>query len=44
MIVFKETLVPSNHNEAVNLKMSTSIHITNEVHQRIDYLAKASSV
>jgi hypothetical protein len=40
MIVFKETLVLSNHNEAVDLKTSTSIPITNEVHQWIDYLEK----
>jgi hypothetical protein len=40
MIVFKETLVPSNHYEVVDLKHSKSICITNEVHQQIDYLAK----
>jgi hypothetical protein len=32
MIVFKESLVPSNHDEAVDLKKSTSISIINEVH------------
>jgi hypothetical protein len=39
-ILFKETLLPPSHDESVGLKRSASICITNEVHQRIDYLAK----
>jgi hypothetical protein len=39
-ILFKETLLPPSHDESVGLKRSASIRITNEVHQRIDYLAK----
>jgi hypothetical protein len=39
-ILFKETLLPPSHDEAVGLKRSQSICITNEVHQRIDFLVK----
>ncbi len=40
MIVFKETLGLSNHYETVDLKKSTFICITNEVHQQINFLTK----
>jgi hypothetical protein len=40
MIVFKETVVPSNHDEVVDLKHLKSIHITDEVHKQIDYLSQ----
>jgi hypothetical protein len=40
MIVFKETVVPLNHDEAVDFKHSKSICITDEVHLQIDYLAQ----
>ena len=39
-ILFKETMLPPSHDDSVGLKRSASIRITNEVHERIDYLAK----
>jgi hypothetical protein len=42
MILFKETVMPSNHDNAADLKHTNSIRMTDEVNQRIDYLAKCN--
>jgi hypothetical protein len=40
MIMLKETVLPSNHDTAGDLQHSSSICMTDEVHQWIDYLVQ----
>jgi hypothetical protein len=40
MIMFKETVILSNHDTAGDLQCTSSICMTDEVHQQIDYLVQ----
>jgi hypothetical protein len=40
MIMFKETVILSNHDNVGDLQHTSSMPMTDEVYQQIDYLAQ----